>query len=812
MDSPVEKNSTMPSPVRETSGRFQWLTNLLPLGILLTSLLLTVSLWLMFDNSLKARSQALYDDKTNDISRRIVRRMHDHEQILRGAAGLFSVSADVSRSDWHNYVSALRLDENYPGILGVGYSKWLTPDEKDAHIKKIRSEGFPEYDIRPAGERPAYTSIIYLEPFDWRNQRAFGYDMYSEPVRKAALDKARDGNITTIAAKIILVQETDKDKQSGMLMYVPVYRQGMPLDTVEHRRSAFLGFTYSPIRMNDFVFGTLDLLPQDIAFEINSSEKLSADTLMFSTVQVGKTVLPENYHPVFMTHKTIQAYGCSWQFTFKTLPGFNKELKKGQSYLVLFTGIIFSVLASYLVLLMMKTRNLAIERGEEKIETLNSRLSLAVDAAHIGVWDYLVPENRLIWDKQMYALYGVREEDFSGAYEAWQSALHPDDTVRGNEEIDQALRGEKEFDTAFRVVWPTGEVRYLKGNAMVQRDTAGHPLRMIGVNYDITERTRAEELMHEQTTLLEHEMARRQQAQETLAVKQNQLQVLNETLEERVADEVQKNRKKDTILLHQDKLASIGQLAAGVAHEINNPMGFIMSNLGTLKSYAATQQQYLSALEGALASCGDEVLRTQLEVLRTQLDLPFILDDISPLLSESLEGAERVKRIVLDLKDFARSDEDSFKETDLNHCVQSTANMVRNEIRYVAELELQLNNIPMIVCNPQQINQVIANLLVNAAHAIEEHGRITVTTLAEGADVLLTIADTGRGISAEIQSKIFDPFFTTKEVGKGTGLGLSISYDIIRKHGGEITVASEPGAGTTFMIRLPVNGRGDGAV
>ena len=224
MDSPDAKSS-ISSPARAASGRFQQASNLLPLGILITSLILTGSLWLMFDNSLKARSQALYDDKTGDISRRIVRRMHDHEQILRGAAGLFSVSTDVSRSDWHNYVSALRLDENYPGILGVGYSKWLTPEEKDAHIKNIRSEGFHEYDIRPAGDRPVYTSIIYLEPFDWRNRRAFGYDMYSEPVRKAALDKARDGNITTIAAKIILVQETDKDKQSGMLMYVPVYRQ-----------------------------------------------------------------------------------------------------------------------------------------------------------------------------------------------------------------------------------------------------------------------------------------------------------------------------------------------------------------------------------------------------------------------------------------------------------------------------------------------------------------------------------------------------------------------------------------------------------
>ena len=277
-------------------------------------------------------------------------------------------------------------------------------------------------------------------------------------------------------------------------------------------------------------------------------------------------------------------------------------------------------------------------------------------------------------------------------------------------------------------------------------------------------------------------------------------------MEVRIAEEVSKNREKDSILLHQDKLASIGQLAAGVAHEINNPMGFIMSNLRTLKNYTEAEQQYLNALEEAVKICCPEEQRRQLEDLCHRLDVSFIQEDIPPLITESLEGAERVKRIVHDLKDFARADGDGMKETDLNHCVQSTANIVRNEIRYVADLELNLGEIPLIVCNPQQINQVIANLLVNAAHAIDGHGRITVSTSRGQDTVLLSVTDTGCGIPLDIQKRIFDPFFTTKEVGKGTGLGLSISYDIIKKHGGEITLEREPGLGTTFMIRLPISG------
>ena len=291
---------------------------------------------------------------------------------------------------------------------------------------------------------------------------------------------------------------------------------------------------------------------------------------------------------------------------------------------------------------------------------------------------------------------------------------------------------------------------------------------------------------------------------EELQKSHQQLAELNSELEHRVNDEVRKNREKDNRMLHQDKLAAIGQLAAGVAHEINNPMGFIMSNLATLKKYNDAEQKYLTALESALEENFPEERRKQLEALRQSLDMPYILKDIHPLISESLEGAERVKRIVLDLKDFAHIDEGKLRETDLNQCVRSTANIVRNEIKYAADLDLQLNEIPLVICNPQQINQVIANLLVNASQAMEKHGTITVTSRQEGEEVVLSIRDTGRGMTEEVRKRIFEPFYTTKDIGQGTGLGLSIAYDIIKKHGGEITLESEPGQGTTFTIKLPI--------
>ena len=281
----------------------------------------------------------------------------------------------------------------------------------------------------------------------------------------------------------------------------------------------------------------------------------------------------------------------------------------------------------------------------------------------------------------------------------------------------------------------------------------------------------------------------------------------NTELEEWVADELRKNREKDVLLLQKDKLASIGQLAAGVAHEINNPMGFIMSNMNTLKDYTDSISKYCKLLSSMLEkNCTEENMQV-LKAEINKLDIEFIMDDIEPLIVQSIEGADRVKRIVLDLKDFARAEDESFEPTDLNACIRNTVNMVNNEIKYVADVDLQLGDIPQINCSRHQINQVLVNMLVNAGHAIEKHGTITLNTRLDGEQVILLISDTGCGMTEDIRNRIFDPFFTTKKVGDGTGLGLSISHGIIKKHGGEIEVESEPGVGTIFTIRLPINAK-----
>ena len=260
-------------------------------------------------------------------------------------------------------------------------------------------------------------------------------------------------------------------------------------------------------------------------------------------------------------------------------------------------------------------------------------------------------------------------------------------------------------------------------------------------------------------------------------------------------------------LIESEKLASIGQIAAGVAHEINNPIGFVSSNLGTLESYLQSMFALLAAyieadrtapatLTGAMASA---------RTLRKGHDFDFLRGDIVALLAESRDGLVRVKRIVQDMKDFSRSgSEETWETADLNAVLESTLNIVRNEIKHKARIETHYGNLPKVECLPSRLSQVFLNLLVNAGQAINAEGKITLSTGVDGVEAWIRVEDTGSGISHENLNRIFDPFFTTKPVGQGTGLGLSVSYSIVRKHGGRIDVASETGRGTQFTVSIPI--------
>jgi two-component system NtrC family sensor kinase len=296
------------------------------------------------------------------------------------------------------------------------------------------------------------------------------------------------------------------------------------------------------------------------------------------------------------------------------------------------------------------------------------------------------------------------------------------------------------------------------------------------------------------TGQMELEIEERKRAHQALEAKEAEQRVL-----------IEKLKDAHLQLLQSEKMASIGQLAAGVAHEINNPIGFVSSNLGTLRGYADALLKVVDAYETL-----DTVLAAHPQLLRyieeqKQLnELAYVRNDIRTLIAESIEGTTRVRNIVQNLRDFSHVDQGDWQQTNLHAGLDSTLSVARNEIKHKAKVIKDYGELPLVECLPSQINQVFLNLLVNAAQAITDQGTITIRTRADDAMVCVAISDTGSGMAPEVLAKVFDPFFTTKPVGQGTGLGLAVSFGIVEQHGGHIEVESTPGAGSTFSIMLPV--------
>jgi PAS domain S-box-containing protein len=259
-------------------------------------------------------------------------------------------------------------------------------------------------------------------------------------------------------------------------------------------------------------------------------------------------------------------------------------------------------------------------------------------------------------------------------------------------------------------------------------------------------------------------------------------------------------------LLQSEKMASIGQLASGVAHEINNPIGFVKSNLGSLAGYVDALLEIVRAYEDVEQLHGEAVepALQAIEQRKKDIDYAYVVEDVRKLIDESVDGVQRVSQIVLDLKNFSRTGDVSAQATDLQAGIESTINVVWNQLKYKVDVVREYASLPLVSCVASQINQVVMNLLTNAGQAISERGTITVRTGVQADTVWFEVQDTGCGIAPDKQARIFEPFYTSKPIGQGTGLGLSISFGIVQRHGGSITVQSAPGAGSTFRVTLPI--------
>ncbi len=381
----------------------------------------------------------------------------------------------------------------------------------------------------------------------------------------------------------------------------------------------------------------------------------------------------------------------------------------------------------------------------------------------------------------------------------WAESLHASDYRTWLRLSAHALAEQQPFEVEVRLRRHDGEYRWLACHGVPRVSPAGVFVGYIGSCVDITDLKLAERVLRESRDELQRRVVERTaelvEANDALKQEKDRQQELIQKLEEAQGQ-----------LLQSEKMASIGQLAAGVAHEINNPIGFISGNLGTLRHYVGDLLGVLAAYEQR----ADPLLSDDpqgwaaISIAKQKADLDYLRQDLPNLLGETEDGVRRVKNIVRDLKEFSHVSEAEWQSADLHKGLDSTLNLVWNEIKYKAQVVKEYGQIPPVECLAFQINQVFMNLLINASHAIVDAGVITLRTGQVDEFVWVEVEDSGAGIAPENMTRIFEPFFTTKPIGQGTGLGLSVSYGIMRKHGGRIDVRSEVGHGTVFRLWLPV--------
>ena len=989
-----------------------------PWLVLAVGLLVTFAVTLLVKSGVERIAANEFKARCDAIQATLVDRVDDYARLIQKGAAFFDASEKVTREQWRLFNRPQGEQERrLPGILGIGFSLLIPPGELPRHLRELRSEGFPAYAVKPAGDRPLYSAIIYLEPFSGRNLRAFGYDMLSEPVRQAAMEQARDTNRAVLSGKVVLLQENGEDIQAGALMYLPVYHKGLPHETVAQRRGALLGWVYSPYRMGDLMQGILGQnsgKKEHIHLQLYDGGKQSPETLLYESHPAEQR---DTAHPNHATRK-IQANGRLWTLAFtQTGDGYFSATYLAV-WLTMAGGVAVSLLLFSLGRSLLLTRSRAealaqtmtreLRNSEERVNLILNTIGEAVYGIDLdNCCTFCNPAALLslgydrkeeLLGKNMHDLIHHshpdgspfplescpiaesitgnrscrgdderfwRSDGTSFPVEYWAAPQQTEGGITGavvtfreitrRKELEAEIRDAREyaenivetvrepllvldselkiitanqsFYATFRVTpeetvenfiydlgnrqWDIPSLRLLLEDVLpnetlfngyeVEHEFPGIGRKIILLNarqifrekvgshiilLAMEEITRRRELEAEIRDAREYAENIVETVREPLLVLDSDLKIITanqsfyatfrvtpkETVGNFIYDlgnrqwdipslrllledvlphetlfngyEVehefpeigrkiillnareifQKKRGSHIILLamedithrkeieeelllkDQEKINSLIRLAAGVAQEINTPLAFISSNLRVLSDYFDQILRFdrfrldLDTADPGFAG------RDAVALQREELEIDSILDDGADLISGTLGGTRRVTKIIQELKRYTQHKRLEVQEKEaitLERCLESALTVCRNDLKPVATVRKEYEPTPAVLCNQDQLSQVFLNLLLNAGQAMSAPGEIVLRSRCDELFVYVSVEDNGAGIPEELLGRIFDPFFTSKEVGKGTGLGLSISAEIVKKHEGELLVASVLGVGTTFTVKLP---------
>lgn len=533
----------------------------------------TVWVWYVVDTAAHDRLQSRFDERVKRVENAIRDRLNAYEHTLRSGVALHNASVHVDRNEWRAFTTGLRAEKEYPGLLGIGFAEIVQPHERESHTDRIRSEGFPDYRMWPEGNRELYSSIIFLEPFDDRNRRAFGYDMMSNPLRKRAMERARSHDIASLTGKIVLVQETDEDVQAGFLLYLPVYKKNVPLTTVDQRRAAAIGWVYSPFRANDFVTATLgshqDLF-KELAVTIHDGAIKSDDHLLFKDTRYTST---HTYDASF----ALDHNGHIWTIGVGSLPLFDSYLNENSSRILLVSGVIISFLGMGLVYFLVNRRSQALiltESIKASLGESEARFKKAFESAGHGA--ALIDLDGSFQDVNT-TLCDMLKRDREALLASNLSLLvHPDDSDDLTTQLKSTSVGDfGSLQLETRLVTDEQTAIPVMLSIGIVKDKADKPLSYIAQFTNLT--------FHKDT---------------------------------------------EAKYLQAQKMEAVGNLTGGVAHDFNNILGIILGNLQLLERRMAHDVKLTKFVTTAIAAThrGADLTRQLLAFSRRQELEPTALD------------------------------------------------------------------------------------------------------------------------------------------------------------------------------------------
>lgn len=803
-----------------------------------------------------------FDTEIAAVQAELVERMHTYEQVLRGGVSLFHSWPDVTRENWRRYVEHIEVGRHYPGIQGIGFSRLVVPADLEAHVTAVRAEGLSNYRIWPQGERHIYTTVLYLEPQDWRNERAIGYDMFHDPVRREAMERARDTGAASISGKVTLVQETGEAVQPGFLMYLPVYRT--PDTTgVQQRQDQLVGYVYSPFRMQDFMSGLLRHRERHFALRIFDGDTAAEGALLHTSHVPEASAAPI---PGLAETLEFPVGGRSWTLEFVGLPQLAPSHNMPATVAVVW--LVLSFLLWAIAWSLTRNRAQATAAADRLRADVEVREQVTAQLRETEAsFRFLFEKNpNPMWVYDCDTLEIIEVNEAATRHYGWSREEFQGMTVADLRPPEDVPRLEAYIRSRPPGLQAAGEWRHLVRDGRIIdvhivsfRLEFQHREAVLVVARDVTESKRAEQALKESEATargvldaaLDAYVRMDQQGRITewnLVAERifgwSRDDVLGRPLEEILIPPDQReahrkglsrylatgegpllNRRIEVRALRRDGSSLPAEIAIlAVSTEHGRAFSAFLRDLTDQKHAEARLQQAqkleaVGQLTGGVAHDFNNLLTIIIGNLELAAAGAKVDAQLTEMLNEALAAGERGAALTHRLLAFSRQQLLQPVRTDLNDIVSGMSDMLKRTLGEDIDINVRLDEkLWPELADKSQVESALLNLAINARDAMPGGGRLTIETanaaldaeyadgheeVAAGDYVMLAVSDTGTGMAPEVMQRAIEPFFTTKDIGKGSGLGLSMIFGFAKQSRGHLKIYSEPGHGTTVKLYLP---------